>query len=105
MIDTAIDALRAHAAYGELVRRRRRLAFGLAGTLCALCLAFGVASALAPAALARPLGPGAPWSLGVALAFSLCVLAVAFAAWYAWRAEAVLAPLERRLLDDLSEPR
>lgn len=93
--------LRASAHYRLLAARRSRMAWGCTLLLLALYFAFDLASVYLPELLGRPLAPAGAISVGVFLAFALCVLAVALAAWYAHRANVDFAVLERRIREEL----
>lgn len=93
--------LRASASYRLLAARRSRMAWGCTLLLLALYLAFDLASVHLPGLLGRPLAAGGAFSVGVVLAFAICALAVALAAWYAQRANVEFSALERRIREEL----
>ena len=76
-----IERVRAHPAYRQLVRRRRRLAWTLTAIMCAAYYGYVLLIAFDKALLARPIGGGA-MTLGIPIGFGLILLGIALTGFY-----------------------
>lgn len=82
--------------FRQLLKRRSRLRWGLAGLLTAVYLAYGMAGLYAPQVLAGPL-PGTAVSLSLAIGYAIIALGIACSIFYVWQVNRIIAPLEKRL--------
>ena len=76
-----IERVRAHPAYRQLVRRRRRLAWTLTAIMCVAYFGYVLLIAFDKALLARPIGGGA-MTLGIPIGFGLILLGIALTGFY-----------------------
>lgn len=86
--------------FRELVRRRNRLAWTLAGLMIAVHLGFILLIAFDGAWLGLPLGAG-PITIGLPAALAVAAVALVLTAIYAHRANTDFDRMTRRLLEDL----
>lgn len=78
---TRSDRVRAHPAYGVLVRKRRRLAWTLTAIMCAAYFGYILLIAFNKPLLATPIAGGAT-TLGIPIGFGLILLGIALTAFY-----------------------
>lgn len=76
-----IERVRAHPAYRQLVRRRRRLAWTLTAIMGAAYFGYVLLIAFDKALLATPLAGGAT-TIGIPIGFGLILLGIALTAFY-----------------------
>ncbi|MGZ8361807.1 MAG: DUF485 domain-containing protein [Allosphingosinicella sp.] len=76
-----IERVRAHPAYRQLVRRRRRLAWTLTAIMCAAYFGYILLIAFDKALLATPIAGGAT-TIGIPIGFGLILLGIALTAIY-----------------------
>jgi uncharacterized membrane protein (DUF485 family) len=76
-----IERVRAHPAYGRLVRRRRRLAWTLTAVMCLAYFGYILLIAFDKPLLATPLAGGAT-TIGIPIGFGLILLGIALTAIY-----------------------
>lgn len=76
-----IERVRAHPAYRQLVRRRRRLAWTLTAIMGAAYFGYILLIAFDKALLATPLAGGAA-TIGIPIGFGLILLGIALTAIY-----------------------
>ncbi len=82
--------------FKRLLRRRGRLRWGLAGLLCVVYLAYGMAGLYAPGLLERPF-PGSSVAAGFVVGYGIIVLGIGSSIFYVWQVNRIIAPLQKRL--------
>lgn len=93
---TDAGALLNDPEFMELLRRRSRLRWGLAGLLTVAYLAYGIGGLYAPGFFALRLG-GSAVSLAVVLGYTIILLGIACSIFYVWQVNRLIAPLQERL--------
>lgn len=97
-----IERVRAHPAYRQLVRRRRRLAWTLTAIMAAAYFGYILLIAFDKALLATPLAGGAT-TIGIPVGFGLILLGIALTAFYVRVANRDHDALLAELLTDVPE--
>lgn len=80
----------------QLLRRRSRLRWSLAGLLTVAYLAYGMGGLYAPGIFALRFG-GSAVSLAVVLGYTIILLGIACSIFYVWQVNRLIAPLQERL--------
>jgi uncharacterized membrane protein (DUF485 family) len=97
-----IERVRAHPAYRQLVRRRRRLAWTLTAIMCVAYFGYILLIAFDKALLATPIAGGAT-TIGIPIGFGLILLGIALTAFYVRVANRDHDALLAQLLNEVPE--
>ena len=91
----------AHPAFRRLVRKRRRLTWGLATLFVGLYILFSLAAVWYPESLGRAVAEGSAVNFAILLAYGIIGLGIVLSGFYVHRANTELARLQRELEQDL----
>ena len=91
----------AHPAFRQLVRKRRRLTWGLATLFVGLYILFSLAAVWYPESLGRAVAEGSAVNFAILLAYGIIGLGIVLSGFYVHRANTQLARLQRELEQDL----